>query len=57
MAYFARRVRWHALQRHLQRPALFEVEDATFSDAGMVGLWTKADSVTAFNAFAYGEKK
>ncbi len=36
---------------------LFEVEDATFSDAGMVGLWTKADSVTAFNAFAYGEKK
>jgi hypothetical protein len=36
---------------------LFEVEDATFSDGGMVGLWTKADSVTAFNAFAYGEKK
>ena len=36
---------------------LFEVEDATFSDGGMVGLWTKADSITAFNAFAYGEKK
>jgi len=35
---------------------LFEVEDATFADAGMVGLWTKADSVTAFDAFAYGEK-
>jgi len=37
--------------------SLFEVEDATFSDSGMVGLWTKADSVTAFNAFTYGEKK
>ena len=37
--------------------ALFEVEDATFAEPGMVGLWTKADSVTVFNAFAYGEKK
>jgi len=37
--------------------SLFEVEDATFSDAGMVGLWTKADSVTVFNAFTYGQKE
>ena len=36
---------------------LFEVEDATFTEAGMVGLWTKADSVTAFDAFTFGEKK
>jgi hypothetical protein len=36
---------------------LYEVEDATFAGPGMVGLWTKADSVTAFNAFTYGEKK
>jgi hypothetical protein len=28
---------------------LFDVEDATFSQAGRVGLWTKADSVTAFD--------
>lgn len=28
---------------------LFNVEDATFPAAGMVGLWTKADSVTAFD--------
>lgn len=28
---------------------LFDVEDTTFSEAGMVGLWTKADSVTAFD--------
>jgi len=33
---------------------LFEVEDETFADAGMVGLWTKADSVTLFDAITYG---
>src|SRR5256886_15551004 len=36
---------------------LFAVEDATFPEAGMVGLWTKADSVTAFNGFTYGERR
>lgn len=30
---------------------LFEVEDATFAEAGWVGLWTKADSVTLFDDF------
>jgi hypothetical protein len=34
---------------HLNGSHLFDVEDATFSDAGRVGLWTKADSVTAFD--------
>ncbi len=29
---------------------LFDVEDDTFSAAGKVGLWTKADSVTRFDA-------
>jgi hypothetical protein len=33
--------------------ALFEVEDATFKDAGMVGLWTKADSVIVFDGFSF----
>ena len=28
---------------------LYEVEDATFTEAGKVGLWTKADSVTYFD--------
>ncbi|HET9361330.1 MAG TPA: family 16 glycoside hydrolase [Vicinamibacterales bacterium] len=28
---------------------LYEVEDATFSKPGKVGLWTKADSVTQFD--------
>ena len=35
---------------------LFEVEDATFKNAGRVGLWTKADSVTLFDDFTYGGK-
>jgi hypothetical protein len=30
---------------------LYEVEDATFTEAGRVGLWTKADSVTHFDDF------
>ncbi len=30
---------------------LFDVEDATFSQPGKVGLWTKADSVTYFDDF------
>jgi hypothetical protein len=34
---------------------LFEVEDATITDAGMIGLWTKADSVTLFDDLTYGE--
>jgi hypothetical protein len=36
---------------------LFEVEDSTFNDAGKVGLWTKADSVTLFDEVTYGEMK
>ena len=36
---------------------LFEVEDSTFSDAGRVGLWTKADSVTLFDEINYNETK
>ena len=33
--------------------ALFEVEDATFKNAGMIALWTKADSVTAFDGLVF----
>ena len=28
---------------------LYEVEDTTFTQAGRVGVWTKADSVTHFD--------
>lgn len=31
---------------------LYEVEDATFPNAGKIGLWTKADSVTMFDDLA-----
>jgi hypothetical protein len=57
---------WHTLRVDFTGPRfkvtfngkpLFEVEDATFPDAGMIGLWTKAESVTAFDAITYGEKK
>ena len=35
---------------------LFEVEDNTFTEAGKIGLWTKADSVIYFDDFtAMGE--
>ncbi len=36
---------------------LFKVQDTTFTDAGMVGLWTKADSVTLFDDFKHGAAK
>ena len=57
---------WHTLRIEFAGPRfnvifngkpLFAVEDATFQQAGTVGLWTKADSVTLFSAFTYGEQK
>ena len=33
-----------------------EWDDSTFKDAGKVGVWTKADSVTLFDDFNYGAK-
>ena len=35
---------------------LFAVEDTTFTEAGKVGVWTKADSMTLFDAFSYGHR-
>jgi hypothetical protein len=34
---------------HFNGSMLYEVEDAAFSRAGKVGVWTKADSVTQFD--------
>lgn len=34
---------------YLNGTKLYEVEDATFMNAGRVGVWTKADSVTDFD--------
>jgi hypothetical protein len=56
---------WHTLRVEFAGPRfvvtfngrrLYEVEDRTFADAGMVGLWTKADSVTVFDGFQYDGK-
>jgi len=33
-----------------------EWDDQTFTEAGMVGVWTKADSVTLFDDFNFGRK-
>ncbi len=34
---------------HFNGTKLYEVEDTTFTQAGKVGVWTKADSVTQFD--------
>ncbi len=35
---------------------VIEATDDSFSNAGKVGVWTKADSVTLFDDFAYGSR-
>lgn len=54
---------WHTLRvefsgRHirviLDEQTRIEVDDAHIAGAGAVGVWTKADSVTIFDDFAYG---
>lgn len=60
------RGQWHTLRVDfagdtfavkLNGKELFKVKDTTFAGAGMVGLWTKADSVTLFDDFLYGASK
>ncbi len=41
---------------HFNGKKLFEVEDETFKEAGAVGVWTKADSVTLFDDLTFGAK-
>jgi Domain of Unknown Function (DUF1080) len=36
-------------EAYLNGTKLYEVEDATFTQAGKIGVWTKADSVTQFD--------
>ena len=54
---------WHTLRVEfagkrikvaLDGKTYIEVEDSHISGAGAVGMWTKADSVTAFDDFTYG---
>src|SRR5215470_19906165 len=56
---------WHTLRVDFQNnhfsvtfdgKKAIDWDDDTFKDAGKVGVWTKADSVTLFDDFAYGTK-
>jgi hypothetical protein len=42
---------------YLNGKELFQVDDKTFTKAGKVGLWTKADAVTYFDHFQVKELK
>jgi len=35
---------------------VIDATDESFANAGKVGVWTKADSVTLFDDFTYGGK-
>lgn len=57
---------WHTLKVRHKGPAIavflgdqkiLDLEDKTFPDAGKVGLWIKADSVTHFDDFTFEELK
>ena len=54
---------WHTLRAEftgtriagsLDGKRYIELDDSHISGPGAVGVWTKADSVTAFDDFAYG---
>jgi hypothetical protein len=56
---------WHTLRAEFQGnhftvslngQKVLDWDDETFKDAGKVGVWTKADSVTVFDDFVYGSK-
>jgi hypothetical protein len=56
---------WHTLRVDFRGPhstvsldgkKAIEWDDETFRDAGKIGLWSKADSVTLFDNFTYGGK-
>ena len=58
--------RWHTLRVEFKGnhfkvvfddKHLFDVEDSAFAEAGNVGVWTKADSVTLFDDFSWGNGK
>ena len=57
---------WHTLRVEfagkrikvmLDSKTYIDLEDARIAGAGAVGLWTKADSVTAFDDFSYGSAR
>ena len=60
------RDQWHTLRVEFKGSSIrvsldgktaIERDDSHIGGPGKVGVWTKADSVTAFDAFAFGEAK
>lgn len=60
-----RRNQWHTLRVEFSGNAIkvlldgkryIEAQDAHVSGGGAIGVWTKADSVTAFDDFSYGKQ-
>ena len=54
---------WHTLRVEFKGPTIkvaldgktyIEMKDTHIAGAGAVGVWTKADSVTAFDDFSFG---
>jgi hypothetical protein len=41
----------------LNGKTFIEEKDSHITGSGAIGLWTKADSVTAFDDFSYGSTK
>lgn len=50
-------VKGNLFETYLNDKKLYEVEDATFPEAGKVGVWTKADSVTHFDDLTVSRSK
>jgi hypothetical protein len=51
----AGRVRRSTVRGLFQLQQTVEVEENTFAEAGNVGVWTKADSVTLFDDFTWAK--
>jgi hypothetical protein len=56
---------WHSLRVEFDGPRfallfdgkrVLDLDDRTLAEAGSVGVWTKGDSVTAFDDFAFGPR-
>ncbi len=57
---------WHKLRAEFRGPhitvyfdgkPILETEDGAIQGPGKIGVWTKADSVTLFDDFCFGELK
>jgi hypothetical protein len=50
-------VKGSLFETYLNGKKLYDVEDATFPEAGRIGVWTKADSVTHFDDLVVSRSK